>query len=504
MQNNTSNTIQAFWIGFGSLCSFSFSLISAAIISRYLTKDDYGTYKQVMYVYNTLLVVFTLGLPRAYSYFLPRIDIEQGPSMIRKLNLCFLLLGVIFSISIYFSAEIVAKILNNSTLVSPLKIFAPTPIFLLPTMGLEGVLATYKRTQWSAIYSVTTRLLSILFVALPVIFYRADTRVAVQGFTVSSVFTCIIGLYFMYLPFKGIKKVPTTVTLKEIFAFSIPLMFAGFWGIAEKSADQFFISRWFGEAVFADFANGSLELPFVGMVLSAGAVVLLPLFSKMIAGDVEQKEIINLWRRSAIKAAYILYPLVAFSWFFADIIMTFLYGDRYEDSGTYFRIMLSINFFTIAQYYPILLALGKTKLYSNVLMSAAIAVWIFEYLSVELLANPYLVSVVAICVRILKIIIFLRAIAIMLCSSITDLVPFRVLFKIFLTSTVAALISYITVSKISFIHYRIFVLIIGFTIFTIVLLVLARILNIDYFNVIKPILLKFRLKKWNLIKSSGN
>ncbi len=184
MQNNSSNTIQAFWVGFGSLCSFGFSLISAAIISRYLTKDDYGTYKQVMYVYNTLLVVFTLGLPRAYSYFLPRINIEEGPSMIRKLNLCFLLLGIIFSGVLYLSSDIVSQILNNPNLASPLKIFSPTPIFLLPTMGLEGVLATYKRTQWNAIYSVSTRFLSILFVALPVIFYKAEVTVAVEGFMI--------------------------------------------------------------------------------------------------------------------------------------------------------------------------------------------------------------------------------------------------------------------------------------------------------------------------------
>lgn len=495
MQNNSSNTIQAFWVGFGSLCSFGFSLISAAIISRYLTKDDYGTYKQVMYVYNTLLVVFTLGLPRAYSYFLPRINIEEGPSMIRKLNLCFLLLGIIFSGVLYLSSDIVSQILNNPNLASPLKIFSPTPIFLLPTMGLEGVLATYKRTQWNAIYSVSTRFLSILFVALPVIFYKAEVTVAVEGFMISSIITCIIGLYFMYLPFRGIERKSTTVTLKEIFTFSLPLMFAGFWGIAEKSADQFFISRWFGEAVFADFANGSLELPFAGMVLSAGAVVLLPLFSKMVAGDTDKREIIDLWRRTAVKAAYILYPLVAFSWFFADIIMTFLYGDRYEDSGTYFRIMLTINFFTIAQYYPILLALGKTRLYSNVLMSAAIAVWVFEYLSVELLSNPYLVSVVAIFIRILKIIVFLRAIALILDSSITGLVPFNKLFKIFATSIFAALISYFVILNTVFINYKIWQLTFGFIIFAILLLMFAKIFRVDYFNVITPLLSKLGLQK---------
>ena len=96
--NNNSNTVQAVWLGLGSFVSFSFGIISAAILSRYLSKADYGTYKQVLYVYNTLLVVFSLGLPRAYSYFLARVPIEAGYSIVRKINLMFLIIGIVFSL----------------------------------------------------------------------------------------------------------------------------------------------------------------------------------------------------------------------------------------------------------------------------------------------------------------------------------------------------------------------------------------------------------------------
>ena len=77
----TNNTEQAAWVGLGSLCSFGFALVSSAILSRYFNKADYGTYKQVMYVYTTLLTVFTLGLPRAFSYFLPRVELCQAKEL---------------------------------------------------------------------------------------------------------------------------------------------------------------------------------------------------------------------------------------------------------------------------------------------------------------------------------------------------------------------------------------------------------------------------------------
>lgn len=50
------------WVAIGQFCSFAIGFISPVILSRHFTKGDYGTYKQVMYVYDTLLTVFTLGL----------------------------------------------------------------------------------------------------------------------------------------------------------------------------------------------------------------------------------------------------------------------------------------------------------------------------------------------------------------------------------------------------------------------------------------------------------
>ena len=78
----TNNTKQAAWVGIGSLCSFGFTIVSSMILSRYFDKAEYGTYKQVMYVYNTLLTIFTLGLPKAFSYFLPRVENAQAKGLI--------------------------------------------------------------------------------------------------------------------------------------------------------------------------------------------------------------------------------------------------------------------------------------------------------------------------------------------------------------------------------------------------------------------------------------
>ena len=158
----TNNTKQAAWVAIGSLCSFGFAIVSSMILSRYFNKADYGTYKQVMYVYSTLLTVFTLGLPKAFSYFLPRVELCQAKSLIRKITNLFFILGGAFSLLLFVFSPQIAAILKNPDLEKAMRYFAIVPFFMLPTMGLEGILATFKQTKFIAVYNIATNIFKLL------------------------------------------------------------------------------------------------------------------------------------------------------------------------------------------------------------------------------------------------------------------------------------------------------------------------------------------------------
>lgn len=491
MKQDTSNTAQAMWIGIGSLFSFLFSIVSAAILSRYLTKDAYGTYKQVMYVYTTLLSVFTLGLPLAYSYFLPRVSMGEGRMLANKLNRVFFVLGGVFALVLFFGADIIADILKNPSLAKNIRIFSPAPIFMLPTMGLQGIMATYKRTIWNAIYTVATRILMLLCVAMPVALYKADCETAIWGFTISSFISLIIAMWIMNIPFRGVKSERSSISYKEIFNYSIPLMAAGLFGVAIKAADQFFVSRYFGQEVFADFANGSLELPFVGMVLSAGATVLLPAFSRMISQGDSTEEIVALWKRTAVKSALILYPLVAFFLFFASDTMTFIYGDKYATSAIFFRIMLCVNFFTVIPFYPIILALGKTKEYAKMHMINFFMVWILEYLAVITLNSAFAITAVSVLCHIVKIMMMMGVVSSAIKVPLVKLFPIKDLLTLFFSCAVTGFFSWLIIQVLPFAHIKLIALAVGFVLFAVLTYLVSKPLKIDYLDVVRPILNKF-------------
>ncbi|NLC31630.1 MAG: oligosaccharide flippase family protein [Candidatus Moranbacteria bacterium] len=492
MENSSSNTKQAFWIALGSLFTFSFGIVSSVILSRYLSKSDYGTYKQVFYIYSTFLTVFTLGLPKAYSYFLPRTEISQAKSLIKKITNLFFLMGGIFSILIFFSADKISIFFHNPDLSLALKIFSPVPFLMLPTMGLEGILATYKMTRIMAIYTVITKFIMLCLVTAPVILFDGNYIQAIIGIVVASFFSFILALFFKYYPIKNKGKQKCETSYQEIFQFSLPLLYASLWGILISSSDQFFISRYFGTEVFAEFSNGSLELPFVGMIVGATSVVLGPVFSRMSHENMDpKKDIFPIWKSVFEKSVLLIYPLLLYTWFFADILIVFLYGKQYENSAIYFQIKSIINFFSIIIYAPLLINTGKVKYYSNVHFFIAILVITLEYISIKTINSPYAISLISLFCQLLKTFLLLYAVIKLFNVKFHQLFPINLIIKIvipsilFLSLDYYFLVIFLNLDNIS-------ILIIGLISYIIFYITYAKIARLDYFLIIKPLLIKFK------------
>ena len=492
MMKERSNTVQTFWVSLGSLFSFGFAIVSSMIFSRYFLKEDYGTYKQVMYVYNTLLTVFTLGLPRAYSYFLPRVKETQAKSLIKRITNLFFLLGAIFSILLFIFSPQIASFLKNEDLKIALRVFSPVPLLMLPTMGLEGILSTYRKTKFIAAYTITTRVFMLLCVALPVVIFHGNYITAIIGFVIASFVAFLLALYLKYMPVQNAVDEKSDITYKQIFDFSLPLLYASLWGILISSADQFFISRYFGNVVFAEFSNGSLELPFVGMITGASATVLSPIFSRMSHEKADfRKEVFPLWKSVFEKTAKLIYPLVIYCLVFADVLMIALYGQQYEVSAIYFRIRLILNFFTLIIFAPLLINAGKVRFYSNVHMFIAITVIIFEYMSVKTINSPYAISVISLLCQLSKIFILLIGVTKILQINFLQLFPMKLMAQILLPSIVILFAE--RYLFINLLHWEVWItLFVSFIFYVILYLVVCIVMKINYIEIIKPLFNKDR------------
>jgi O-antigen/teichoic acid export membrane protein len=486
-KTSDSNTMQAFWVAMGSLSSFSLAILSAAILSRYFDKTEYGTYKQIIYVYNSLLIVFTAGLPKVFGYFLPRYDLDQGKEIVNRITLYLLGLGVLFGLFLFFGAGMISNVLNNPEMKEGLKIFSPVPALLLPTLGLEGIFSSYRKTQYIAVYNTLSRFMMLICIVTPVVYFGADLKLALYGWLVASFLSFLLALYMKSLPFKNLKTRFSGLPNKEIFKYSLPLVSASIAGILISAADQFYISRYFGAEVFAEYSNGFQQIPFIPMITAAVGTVLLPIFSRQNHLGTDRAEIITLWSSAIAKSAMLIYPIVVFFVFFAEQVVVLLYSEIYQESVKYFRISMLINFFNIVFFAPMILALGKQKIYANVHLAFALLIWIGGYLIVSFIPNPLNIALLSASLSILKILVFLYIVKLFLNTEINDLIPFKDIFKISAICLFCALTVSTSLSLFKQIPLAIY-LITGLACYTILVLISGKIFSINYLDTAKVIL----------------
>lgn len=479
------NTTLALWVALGNFSNFSLSIVSAVILSRYLDKDSYGTYRQIIYVYMTLQTVFTVGVPNAFAYFLPRYSLQEGRYIVKKLTNVLFLLGLAFSVLLFIFSDLIAILLKNPELAVGLKYFSAIPVLILPTMGMEGLFSTYRRTIWLAIYNTFTRLISLLCIVSPVIIWGNDYRYAIFGWILASILGLILAMYFKRIPFRGVPPQKADLKLETVFAFCLPLLYAHFAGIAIPSADQFFISRYFGVKAFAEFSNGFQQIPLVPMITSAAATVLMPLFSKLQHYNATTDEVLDYWRGAMRKSAILIYPMVIFFTFHATDIVVFLYSSEYEASGLYFQISMLANFFNIIIFTPLILAFGKTKEYARAHIAYAFFIWIVEYFAVKLFRDPYWIAAISIVGKISLIIYFLWFSASILNVRMSKMIPTQTILRLLLHGFLAVSISNMVISSL---QWSIFSkLIIGGGIYSAILLLTGSIFRLNYLEILLPI-----------------
>lgn len=394
MSDKNSNFNQALWLGIGQLCTFAIAFFTAPILARYFDKVEYGTYKQILYVYTSLQSLFIMGLPSVFAYFIPRIKTEQQKALINRMTLYFLLIGLCFSIVLYLCSDWIGELLNNPELGIGLKLFSPFPVFTLPAMGVEGIYTALKKTKSIALYQVFTKILMFLCIILPVMIWHTGYKEAIIGWGIASFITFLVAMYMKANPYRGIQSQPIPNMDKQVFSYSLPLMGAFIAGFFVNSADQFFISRYYGTEVFADFSNGCFSIPIVGMIAASVKGVLLPVFSKADAeGKIPQatQSYVNAVKNSSI----LVIPMLLFCMVFATDIVVALFGERYQASASFLQWYILRDFLQVFPYFALLMAFGYSKFYMNMHIVGAFAICAADFCIVSFSWSPLCIVAVS-------------------------------------------------------------------------------------------------------------
>ncbi len=335
-------------------------LVVSMFLSRHLGQAEYGTFQQTWFFTHMILEIGLLGTPIGILYFLPKLSRPEAKGFLIRLMLSLACVGAIVGAALYSAAPLLASFFGNPALEQTLRIFSFYAILVLPGLPLDSFLIAKNRHGHLGILTILHSVLLVTAVILP----------SSLGLSLSAVLWCVVGYGLIKSALlggaaahsvRGVSQAEPKGLLRPFLAYSIPVGVNDLLRVLSRWLDKNIVSAVFTPETFAIYANGAIEIPFVGVFAGAISAVVIPEFSRLSEGG-DRKRLVEVWHRAILKTGAILIPLFVFLLAVATDLMMVLFSETYRASAGPFRVYLVLLPLRCATYTPILLALGRSKL----------------------------------------------------------------------------------------------------------------------------------------------
>lgn len=353
-------TVQAATIGMGRLLNMAAAASTLIVLTRIMPdKSSYGAVCQLIMLYMVLSQVFAVGLPQSTYYFLPRYSGGERRGFLTQTILLLMLSGLMLGTGLYIGADGISRLLGSPLLADLLRIFAIYPVFMLPTLAVEGTLLHANRPLAVVIFNATVRIGMFCALVIPT-FMHASLPSTIGIWMMLGGVMWAIALVLMFSTVRGLPFVWKREMLRAEWGFSLPLAAVTLISINSNYIDRFLVSHAFGAAAFGVYANGTIEIPTVTMVTNATAVVLMAEFSRRTStGDFGG--VLPIWHRAMVKTGVLIFASLGFLAFWAPETMRILFSNRFADSGSIFSIYVWIVPLLLFAMQPLYVSLGATR-----------------------------------------------------------------------------------------------------------------------------------------------
>lgn len=345
-----------------SLAQGILTLVNVAVgmvFARVLTVSDYGTYMQTFLAYDFAVPILTLGLPNALYYFLPGAEDERKTVM--EILLLLLLAGVVFSVFLLCGGVLLlAERFNNQELVKTVQWMWAYPMYTFPILIISTVLVVKDKVNINAVYNVVTGL--ILTIALIVaVFIGRSYELPVLIRIYLPLFFFPMALYLIFKNTSGGWAHPQISSMWRMLKFSVPLGLASIFITLTLQFANIVVSALCSPEDYAIFTLGARELPVIGIITGSMATIVMADMSQKIK-EGNMQEALNLFRKSALMGALLLFPIMFFLLLYAKEFIVVLFSEKYLDSVIPFGVFLLYLPIRIVFYQSAFIALGKSKI----------------------------------------------------------------------------------------------------------------------------------------------
>ena len=361
------------------------SIVQTMMLSRYLSKTEYGTYSEGLLVISFFAPFFSLGLNDSVNYFCNK---ESDNNRIKYLNTIFMLsivAGGIGGILLFIFKDLLAAYYKNTQIIGIVIYVAFRPLLQNLIALYQPVYVSIGKTKVIAIRNFLISLVQVLIIGG---FIFASIRNLMVVFAALFVMDVVQILFFdRYLRKLRILINPLradNTLIKEILRFAIPMLLSASIGTVSINIDKLMISNLLTVEDYALYANVSKQLPFSFFVSSLTAVV-SPIIVKLLTTNQFDK-FKSVWSNYLELGYMTTWPICFIAILFAPEIISILYSTKYltNDGVIIFRLYTIAAMLGFTYFGLIPTSFGNTKIvlkYSmlNMVLNIVLNISLFHF-----------------------------------------------------------------------------------------------------------------------------
>jgi O-antigen/teichoic acid export membrane protein len=327
---------QALSLGTANAIDYALQFLVPIVLARTLDVDSFGKYRLLWLVISTFMVIAPLAMPQSLYYFLPRADAEKKRLYV---NQTLLFMGVGGLIGAWILSPWNPWFPEQARGLSTHEALIPSFLLLWFVSSLIEVLPTVEeRVSWQARITIGLSAVRAAAVCTTAVMTRdlesvLLVLVAFAAFKVGLLFWYIARTHGLRGPWLRVGALGDQVRHAAPFGLSAALH-----GVRNQ-ADQWVSAALFSITMFASFSVATVLGPLVNLFRQSFNHVFLPSMSRLHAAN-DFPALLALNNRANMMVAALVYPILAFSFAFAEPLITLIYTQSYAAAAPVMRVYI--------------------------------------------------------------------------------------------------------------------------------------------------------------------
>ncbi len=329
-------------------------MIVPLLLARSFLPEEYGTYKQLLLISQTLFYILPCGMTQSLFYFLPR-DTKSTAYLTQTL-LFLVAVGIVGALGLNLAGNSLGEWFNNPFLAKFSGIISIYTFGIIASSPLEIVWTARGQTVYAAIVILISELTKAAAWTIPVVcgLGLEGTILGMTGYSMTRL------LVTWGIHFRVSKKIWRPEIWFAQLRYALPLGAAVALMVPQQALHQYLISAQLGAALFAAYSVAIFQMPIFDLFYGPMSEILMVRVAEL---DKEGRsaDAAKTFLSTVQKLIFFFVPIIVLLICFAPNIIEVLFTQKYLSSAPIFRVATCAGLLACIPVEGALRAKGQTR-----------------------------------------------------------------------------------------------------------------------------------------------